>query len=61
MLVGFTDLDWADDPNDRKSTVFYVFSLGCGPVTWACNNQQALSLFSVEAEYRAVVNASQEA
>ena len=33
LLVGFTDSDWADDPDDRKSTVGYVFSLGSGPIT----------------------------
>ena len=58
LLVGFTDLDWVSDPNDRKSTTGYVFSLGSGPVTWACKKQQDLALSSVEAEYRAVVNAS---
>jgi hypothetical protein len=31
------------------------------PVTWACKKQQAISLSSAEAEYRAMVNASQEA
>ena len=51
MLVGFTDLDWDDDPDDRKSTAGYVFSLESGPVTWACKKQQALSLSLVEAEY----------
>jgi hypothetical protein len=60
-LVGFTDSDWADDPDDQKSTAGYVFSLGSGPVTWACKKQQAIALSSVEAEYQAVVNASQEA
>ena len=58
MLVGFTDSDWADDPDDRKSTAGYVFSLGSGPITWACKKQQALALFSTEAEYRAAVNAN---
>jgi hypothetical protein len=61
LLVGFTDSDWAGDPDDRKSTVGYVFSLGSGPVTWACKKQQAIVLYSVEEEYRAAVNASQEA
>jgi hypothetical protein len=28
LLVGFTDLDWANDPNDQKSIAGYVFSLG---------------------------------
>jgi hypothetical protein len=61
LLVGFTDSDWADDPDDRKSTAGYVFSLGSGPVTWAYKKQQAIALSLVEAEYRATVNASQEA
>jgi hypothetical protein len=60
-LVGFTDSDWAGDPDDRKSTVGYVFSLGSGPVTWAYKKQQAIFLSLVEEEYRVVVNASQEA
>ena len=61
LLVGFTDLDWVGDPDDRKSIAGYVFSLGSRPVTWDCKKQQALSLSSAKAEYRAVVNASQEA
>ena len=39
----------------------YVFSLGSGPITWAYKKQQALSLSSAKAEYRAAVNSSQEA
>ena len=35
--------------------------MGSRPVTQACNKQQALALSSAEAEYRAAVNASQEA
>jgi hypothetical protein len=35
LLVGFTNSNWADDPDDQKSTAGYVFSLGSGPVTWA--------------------------
>jgi hypothetical protein len=53
LLVGFTDSDWADDPDDQKSTAGYVFSLGSGPVTWAYKKQQAIALSSAEAEYRA--------
>jgi hypothetical protein len=59
-LVGFTDSDWVSDPNDRKSTIVYVFSLGSGLVTWACKKQQAIALSSAEAEYRAAVNKNQE-
>jgi hypothetical protein len=61
LLVGFTDSDWADDTDDRKSTTGYVFILGSGPFTWACKKQQAIALSSAEVEYRAAVNAIQEA
>ena len=61
LLVGFVDSDWVGDPYDRKSTASYVFSLGSRPINWACKKQQALALYSVEVEYRAAVNASQEA
>jgi hypothetical protein len=33
LLIGFIDSDWIDDPDDRKSTTGYVFSLGSKPVT----------------------------
>jgi hypothetical protein len=61
LLVGFTDSDWAGNPNDRKSTANYVLSLGLGPITWAYKKQQDISLSLAKVEYRAAVNASQEA
>eukprot|EP00253_Pinus_taeda_P033567 PITA_33567 len=61
LLVGFNDFDWAGDPDDRKSTTGYVFTLGSGPITWACKKQSAISLSSVEAEYRGAIEASKEA
>eukprot|EP00253_Pinus_taeda_P026527 PITA_26527 len=61
LLVGFTDSNWAGDPDDRKSTAGYVFTLGSGPITWACKKQGAISLSSAEAEYRGAVEASKEA
>jgi hypothetical protein len=61
LLVGFTDLNWVSNTGDWKSTASYVFSLGSGPVTWAYKKQQDISLSSIEAEYRAAINTSQEA
>jgi hypothetical protein len=61
LLVGFTDSDWAGDPDNWKSTASYVFILGSGPVTWVCKKQQAIALSSAKAEYQVAVNASQEA
>ena len=33
LLVGFTDSNWAGDPDDRKSTTGYVFQSGI----WTCH------------------------
>ena len=55
MLIGSTDSDWPSDPDDQKSIVGYVFTLGSGPITWSCKKQSVISLSSAEAEYRGVV------
>jgi hypothetical protein len=34
LLVGFTNLYWANDPDHKNSIVGYVFILGSGPATW---------------------------
>eukprot|EP00253_Pinus_taeda_P019175 PITA_19175 len=61
LLVGFTNSDWAGDPDDYKSTAGYVFTLGSGPITWACKKQSAISLSLAEVEYCGDVEASKEA
>eukprot|EP00253_Pinus_taeda_P004413 PITA_04413 len=61
LLVGFTGSDWAGDPDDWKSTAGYVFTLGSGPITWACKKQSAISLSSAEAQYHGFVEVSKEA
>eukprot|EP00253_Pinus_taeda_P013109 PITA_13109 len=45
----------------EKSTVGYVFTLGFGPIAWACKKQSAISLSSIEAEYCGIVEDSKEA
>jgi hypothetical protein len=49
LLVGFTDSDWADNPDDWKSTAGNVFNLGSGPITWDCKKQQDITLSSTKA------------
>eukprot|EP00253_Pinus_taeda_P031441 PITA_31441 len=61
LLVGFTNSDWAGDPDDRKSTADYLFTVGFGPITWDCKKQSAISLSSTEADYRGTVEARKEA
>eukprot|EP00253_Pinus_taeda_P016386 PITA_16386 len=41
--------------------VGYVFTLGSGPITWACKKQSAISHSLAETKYRGVVEASKEA
>eukprot|EP00253_Pinus_taeda_P029019 PITA_29019 len=45
----------------KKSTAGYVFTLGFGPITWACKKQSVISISSTEAEYCGVSEASKEA
>jgi hypothetical protein len=54
-LIRFTDSDWAGDSTDRKSTSGYSLSLGSGPICWSSKKKDAISLSSVEVEYRGVV------
>eukprot|EP00253_Pinus_taeda_P034896 PITA_34896 len=39
----------------------YVFTLGSGPITWACKKQSAISLSLAKAEYCGTIEASKEA
>ncbi|XP_059068195.1 uncharacterized protein LOC131858764 [Cryptomeria japonica] len=48
-LVGYTDLDWAGDSQDHKSTLGYSFSLGSGLVCWLSKKQSTIALSSTEA------------
>ena len=61
MLIGFTDSDWAGDPDDRKSNARYVFTLVLGPINWSCKKKISISLSSAEAEYHGAVEASNKA
>jgi hypothetical protein len=60
-IVGFSDADWAGDPDTRRSTTGYIFMLAGGPVSWKSKLQPSTSLSSVEAEYVALCGAVREA
>jgi hypothetical protein len=60
-LIGYTDSNWAGNGTDHKSTYGYVFSFGSGPFFWSSKKQSMISLSTIEAEYRGVVNASTQA
>ena len=50
-LVGFCDVDWAGNAEDRKSTPGACFLLVKNLVSWFSKKQNSISLSTVEAEY----------
>ncbi|KAI5355558.1 hypothetical protein L3X38_008453 [Prunus dulcis] len=51
-IEGFTDVDWAGDVTDRRSTSGYFTFVGGNLVTWRSKKQKVVSRSSAEAEYR---------
>eukprot|EP00253_Pinus_taeda_P033137 PITA_33137 len=52
-LQGFTDVDWAGNPSNRKSTSGGIFSIGLATISWYNRKQRSVALSSLEAEYMA--------
>lgn len=59
-LVGFSDADWAGDIRSRKSTTGFVYLYAGGAVSWCSRKQTSVTLSSMESEYVALSEASQE-
>ena len=53
-LVAYTDVDWAGDRDDRKSTSGYFTLLGGNLVTWRSKKQKVVAMSSAKAEFRGV-------
>ena len=60
-LVGYSDSDWAQDPELRKSTSGYVYFLNGGVIAVQSKRQSITALSSTEAEYYALAKAVTEA
>ncbi|XP_033510067.1 secreted RxLR effector protein 161-like [Nicotiana tomentosiformis] len=59
--IGYTDSDFQSDRDSRKSTSGYVFTLGCGAISWRSIKQSCVADFTMEAEYVAAFEAAKEA
>jgi len=59
--IGYTDSDFAGDPDDRKSTSGYVFMLAGGAVSWRARMHPLVACSTVEAEYIGASDATKEA
>ena len=59
--VGYVDLDYASNIDDRRFTTGYVFTLLRGPICWRSTLQSLIAMSTTEAEYMAVAEAAKEA
>jgi hypothetical protein len=60
-LIGWTDSDWAQDLDTRRSLGGFVFDIAGGAVSWSSKKQPTVALSTAEAEYMAASNATKEA
>lgn len=60
LLEGWCDSDFAGNPDNRRSTTGYVFSINGDVVSWNSRLQPTVCLSTVEAEYVAIAQASRE-
>ncbi|XP_065638159.1 secreted RxLR effector protein 161-like [Quercus suber] len=51
VLAGYSDANWADNADDRKSTSGVCFYVGNNLVSWMSKKQNSISLSTIEAEY----------
>jgi len=59
-LLGYIDMDWAGDVNDRCSISGYTFVTAGAAISWS-SKQPSVALSSTEAEYMAAAAAAKEA
>ena len=60
LLYGFSDSDFANDKESRRSVTGYVCKIGDGIVSWKSKKQQTIAQSTCEAEYMALSDAAKE-
>ena len=61
ILTGYSDADWANDTETRRSTSGYIFQINASTISWCSKKQSCVSTSTTEAEYIALSFATQEA
>jgi hypothetical protein len=59
-LLAYADSDWANDPDERRSTSGYVILFNGTPISWMSGLQTVVALSSCEAEYVALSECCRE-
>ena len=60
FIKGYTTVDWASDPDDRKSNSNFAFLLYSGNILWKSKKQTWTTLLTMESEFMASVSALQK-
>jgi hypothetical protein len=60
-LQGYSDADFANSIDDRRSITGYVFMFAGAPLSWNCMTQHTTALSTMESEYYAICKSVQEA
>ena len=60
-FYGYSDADYGEDIQTRKSRNGYVFYLYGGPISWKSARQKCVTLSSTESEYYGLSSAAREA
>ncbi len=59
-LVGFSNSDWAGDPNTWRSVSGYAFLFCRAVIAWSVKKQLTIALSSTEAKYMAMTHSGKE-
>jgi histone deacetylase 1/2 len=60
FLSAFSDADWVDSSEDRRSTGEHAIYYGPNLIAWSAQKQSTVSRSSTESEYKALANATAE-
>jgi hypothetical protein len=59
-ITVYSDSDWAEDKDDRKSISGFVVKLAGGPISWQSKKQPTRAMSSCEAEFISLTEATKE-